>query len=74
MFNFLKIMTGGANAPAVPETIAREQAAAMLGADPELLERFERSYRLHEANAGVSDNFFEINAKQAAARSAERFQ
>lgn len=74
MFNFLKIMTGGANAPAVPETIAREQAAALLGADPELLERFERSYRLHEANAGVSDNFFEINAKQAAAMSAERFQ
>ena len=70
----LSSLLGRRDAPSAPGAVSREQAAAVLRTDPALLERFEKSYRRHEADAGVPENPFLVNAKQAAAMSYERFR
>ena len=71
MFNLFKKKDRGI---AMPEALTREAAAEILRTSPEMLEKFESSYRKHEADRGVSDDYFQINAKQAAELSAERFR
>lgn len=44
--------------------ISREEAAEMLRTDPALLERFEHTYAAHKAAAGISDNLFQVSAKE----------
>lgn len=46
--------------------LSKEDVAEMLKINPVLLEEFEKSYAFH-ALSETSDNFFELNAKQAAA-------
>ncbi|MDE5630260.1 MAG: hypothetical protein K2I70_01535 [Bacilli bacterium] len=60
MFNFLKGKT--------PTTIDKEEIAKLLSTNKEALEEFERAYAFHALNEKeLSDNFFEINSRQAAA-------
>lgn len=47
------------------ESLTKDTLARILKTDSKKLEAFEQSYSLHVLNK-VSDNFFEINAKQAA--------
>lgn len=57
MFQFLSKMSS--------KDLNKEQIAAFLKTSPEALDAFEKSYHaLLDEN--TSDNFFEINAKQAA--------
>lgn len=46
--------------------LTKEEIAEMLKISPEAYEEFEKAYRNNVLISGVSDNFFEVNAKQAA--------
>ena len=61
MFNLKSIFGSKADKVALP----KEEIADFLKTDPETLQKFEESYRNHVLkNETLSDNFFEINAKQ----------
>lgn len=63
MFNLKSIF--GAKADKV--ALSKEKIAEFLKTDPETLQKFEDSYRNHVLKDDtLSDNFFEINAKQIA--------
>ena len=62
MFNLAKIFT----AQEQSETLQKEQIASLLKTTPEALEAFEAAYQMQSLTE-VSDNFFDVNAKTAAA-------
>lgn len=48
------------------KTVNKDEIAAFLQTNPEALNEFEHAYGRLMLDQGPSDNFFEINAKQAA--------
>jgi len=62
MFNLAKIFTPQEQS----ETLQKEQIASLLKTTPEALEAFEAAYQMQSLTE-VSDNFFDVNAKTAAA-------
>lgn len=48
------------------ENETKDRIAELLKTSPEALEAFEKAYEKQSIEAGVSDNFFRINAKQMA--------
>lgn len=55
MFNFLKV-----------KSIDKNQIAEMLKVEPKALQAFEEAYKTQVLSDTISDNLFEVNAKQAA--------
>ena len=49
------------------KSLTKDELASILKTDRQALEAFEQSYNVNVLNT-VSDNFFEVNAKQAAAK------
>jgi hypothetical protein len=46
--------------------ISKDTIAELLHTNPELIEQFEKSYSTHVLNNEESDNYFDINSRQAA--------
>ena len=61
MFNLTQIF----NPKNAPTIMQKDEIATLLKTTPEALDAFEAAYQKQES-AGVSDNFFDINAKTAA--------
>ncbi len=53
------------NAPKRLQTLSKEEVAELLKISPQALEEFEAAYQKHALSGSLSDNFFEVNAKQA---------
>lgn len=52
------------------KTFPLDEIAKMLKTSPENIKKFEAAYAAHALNAPMSDNLFEVNAKQAAQQNA----
>lgn len=65
MFHLLNMLLGGSENMSDKITLSKEEIADLLKTDPEALQKFEESYENHVLKKeDISDNFFEINAKQ----------
>lgn len=65
MFQFFKNNKNNSNLP-ISKSISKDEIARLLRTDAAALDAFEKSYQTNILT-DVSDNFFEVNAKQAAA-------
>lgn len=65
MFDFLKGKK--------PTTIDKDEIAKLLSTNKEALEEFEKAYAFYALNSEeLSDNFFEVNSRQAASINASK--
>ena len=65
MFHLLNMFLGGSENMSDKIALSKEEIADLLKTDPEALQKFEESYENHVLKKDdISDNFFEINAKQ----------
>ena len=62
MFNIAKLF----NKKSPQSTLTKDQIAELLKTTPEALEAFEAAYQ-SQAESEISNNFFDVNAKDAVA-------